>query len=303
MKALGAISLIGVVLLLTAYACDREHLGALEEDYGYSERLEQMLDFAGQAALSLDNAAGELVIEAWDQQQIQLVATKKAKTQAKLNRITIEIQSNEQEISVRTRSKDGLRIEGVVQYALKVPAAAELILDQGAGVVRIAGMRGSVQLDLGTGDVRVDQLQAASVTMKVGAGHVEVSGFAGQTLVLNVGTGDVRVDAPLGAAFDSVSLEIGTGNLMTQGLWARRLEGHVGTGNLEMTLPADISTQLKAKVGLGDISIKGFSNMQLNQKGFLGAEAQAVLGAGEGAITLEVGMGNISVRPWETPQP
>lgn len=301
MKALGVVGLIGVALLLSAYACDHEQLGALNEDYRFSAVIEQTIDFDGKTKLTLDNAAGEIVIEAWDQPQVQLLATKKAKTQAKLDRISVDVQSADSDVAIRTLSQNGTEILGAVTYALKVPSAAVLALEQGAGVVQIAGMQGSIHLELGAGDVSMDRVLASALSVEVGAGQVELTGLAGQSLTITVGTGDVRVDAQLNAAFETVSLEIGAGNLETGGLWAPAFSAEVGTGNLDVRLPVEISAQLHASVGIGDISIHGFPNMQLEQKGFLSKDAQVILGAGQGSIALEVGMGNIAVRPWEAP--
>lgn len=301
MKTFGVIGLIGVALMLSAFACDRDYLGALGEDYGFSAVIEQTIDFSGMVTLTLDNPAGEIVIEAWDQPQIQLTATKKAKTQAKLDRISVDVQSAESDVTIHTLSKNGSKILGVVHYALKVPASALLALEQGAGVVEIAGMQGSIQLEVGAGDVRMDRVLAPVLSVELGAGKVDLSSLAGQSLSIEVGTGDVRVDALVNAAFETISLDVGAGNVETAGVWAPAFSAEVGTGNLEIELPLGVSAQLKASVGMGNISIKGFPDMQLNQTGFLSKDAAAQLGAGEGSIKLSVGMGNITVRPWEAP--
>lgn len=301
MKAIGVIGLISVALLLSAFACDRSYLGALNEDYRFSSVVEQTIDFSGKTTLTLDNPAGEIVMEAWDQPLVQFTATKKAKTQAKLDRISVDVQSTDAGVIVRSLSKNGSEILGAVHYALKVPASAALALEQGAGVVGIAGMQGPIHLELGAGDVRMERVVAPALSVAVGAGQVAVAGLAGQSLSVEVGTGDVAVDAQRGAAFETVSLHVGAGNVETSGLWAASFQASVGTGNLEVALPAEVSAQLHASVGMGNISVRGFPDMQLEQKGFLSKDAHATLGAGQGSITLNAGMGNITVRLWEAP--
>lgn len=249
-----AIVLLLVALLVSGQSCSTR---VVEGKLRYSETIRQTIPFVGKAKLVMENPAGSIEIEGWDRDTLELVATKKARTENELREIEIEIREVPQGLRIRSRHSEVVS-KWLVDYTLKVPPGVGLSIDQGAGEVRIAGHQGSIEVNLGAGDLILEDVRAPRISLDVGAGDV-----------------------------DAVVLE------------AQSIEIDLGTGDLDLRLPPDASFRVDADVGVGDLTIAGFETMALQKEGLISQSAEGTLGAGEGTLTLHVGVGDVDVRPWK----
>ena len=129
-----------------------------------------------------------------------------------------------------------------------------------------------------------------------GVGRIRITNHEGSTSI-DLGVGDVRL---VNMRADEVSLDLGVGDADLIGMESKSVSASVGTGDLDVRLRPDASFTVHGDVGLGDVSIQGFPNMQVEREGFIAQSVRAVLGTGEGQLDLDVGVGDLDVRPLES---
>lgn len=153
---------------------------------------------------------------------------------------------------------------------------------------------------LGTG--RVDYIlrvpAGVDLSVKNGAGNVTVIGHEAVTVIVESGIGeivlrDVRATALIVAG--------GLGRILLPAVEAQQLIVDLGAGDVVLTLPETASAAVTARARLGNVSIDRFPGMIGGTRGFLGGSADVTLGAGERAVRLDVGLGNITIEK-QTPR-
>jgi len=123
------------------------------------------------------------------------------------------------------------------------------------------------------GDVRIVNIDG-DVSVDLGLGEIEVSGVVGEALSINSGAGDILVS----------QCDLAAANLV------------LGTGSIEIVLEDDASYQLVAEAGIGEISVGPFVGFDQIEADGLGCSIEATLGAGEGELSIHLGVGEIGVR-------
>jgi hypothetical protein len=132
-----------------------------------------------------------------------------------------------------------------------------------------------IVLDLrqGAGSVRLDDV-SGSARIELGVGEVAVDGFRGSELTIEGGVGSTRV-------VDST---------------ATSTEINVGVGEVHASLPEPASYGVHTNVGIGGITIGSFLGNDPMHRGGFGADIDTVIGAGENALTIGVGIGEIDIE-------
>jgi len=135
----------------------------------------------------------------------------------------------------------------------------------------------------------------AGLTLEIeqGVGDIVLSDFSG-SLAVKLGVGEVQAER---ITATSVVVEIGAGDVKLLDLDSQKSVVNSGTGSIEVTLRLDASVTVAAATGIGSVTIAQFPGMQLALRGFLGHEADAVLGTGAASLTAKVGVGEIRIRP------
>lgn len=118
-----------------------------------SESFSQRLPFGPAHALILENTNGTIVVETWDRPEILIEGTKRGKTTEDLSYLHIQMESSDENISVKTvqskqagrkkrwwqRSPENLRVD----YRVKVPARGRMVrIESANGQVRVSGFGG-----------------------------------------------------------------------------------------------------------------------------------------------------------------
>ena len=247
-----ALMLLLGALLVSGQSCATR---VVEGELRYSETIQQTIPFAGKTKLILENPAGSIEVAGWGEAEVELVATKKARSESDLREIDVEIREEPDGVRIRSRHSE-LVSKWLVDYELRVPYGVDLTIDQGAGGVTIEDYSGSIAVDLGAGDLNVKEVRAPEISLDVGAGDVDVT------------------------ILESLRIEI-----------------DLGTGDLDLRLPPDASFAVEARVGVGDLTIAGFETLSIRQEGLISQSAEGTLGAGEGTLRINVGVGDVDVKP------
>jgi DUF4097 and DUF4098 domain-containing protein YvlB len=204
------------------------------------------LDASGE--VSLQNVNGKIQIEAWDKNEVQLDAVKKAKTQEDLDAVTIEIKAEPARVAIATKhpnkgiwSRKGNSTS--VDYTLKVPKSARLNeIGNVNGSIDIIGVRGAVEASTVNGSLSARELAADAKLSSVN-GSVKVS-FANMDAVKKVSfdsvNGSVELQLP---ANPNAELSLGTVN------------GSI-SGDVKPTKHL-VGREVKTKLGDGTVKIKG----------------------------------------------
>ena len=190
----------------------------------------EKVDFPAAGTLRLQNSTGELTIEGWDQAGVEITTIKSAKTAARdLDRVQISTKRNGDELVITTDFPHHRAFPYVtplqtvtnfdLEYHIKVPRNAKLIVKHQDGDVHIDDVAGNIQVTARQGLISVrltgempPSIDARSDLGSVNSdfsggptakdtrhpwpfGHqfVEGTSTAPQNLHLNIGFGDIVI--------------------------------------------------------------------------------------------------------------
>ena len=215
-------------LLLAGTACMDLLPPVMADSDKVSEEVRRNLPLTADGEFELENINGSVEIEAWDRNEVEIVATKRAADQETLDMIEIVIEHTPTRISVETELPKGWHRSGSVSYIVKTPRGARIDADTVNGSMHIRGAEGP--------------LDVASVN-----GAVEVMGAAGPVAAKTV-NGSLKVDyarTPVngGHSYKSVN---GAIRVALPGDVSGRFEGDTVNGGIETDFPLQVH---KAKYG------------------------------------------------------
>ena len=196
----------------------------------------------------LENVNGEVVITTWKEPRVQIEA-EKAGSRAFVEKATIAIEGEGEQVSVETRHPDRWSFaffggRGRVTYRVTVPERARVEVRTTNGRVRVLEPSGPVSASTTNGSVEVDRA-ARSVEATTTNGAVDVAfRSAPQSGLSRIATtnGSVTLSLPAGATGE---FEAGTvnGGIQTDfplevsgGFGGRRLSGKLGEGKARFEL-------------------------------------------------------------------
>ncbi|HOW67327.1 MAG TPA: hypothetical protein P5186_03670 [Candidatus Paceibacterota bacterium] len=135
----------------------------------YKEEFHQTYPFSEKGEVRLDNVNGAVVITGWDRNEVKLDAVKRARVEADLPEVKIDVQASTDKISISTKypQRKSFWIFGTrnnstsVAYELKVPRQAHLakISTVNGGIV-ISDVRGPVDASTVNGGLKIDGLHS-----------------------------------------------------------------------------------------------------------------------------------------------
>lgn len=214
------------------------------EDYTYSYKLVEG------GRISLDNVNGNVTIEAWDRDEVQVEAIKKGHSQQALDDAKIEIDATDDEIHIETRYPErrshSRRDSASVDYTLYVPRSAELDeIELVNGSLRLDGIAGDVAASLVNGEVDARGLTGnAEISTVNGELEIELAELAdGRRVELSSVNGSVRLGVPggTGAKVEASTVHGGIDNdfgleVDRTGFVGKNLEGTFGDGGARILL-------------------------------------------------------------------
>jgi hypothetical protein len=248
------IAILTGTIILSAYSCTRDLVMNFEEDYEYTEALHRNTFFNDLDFIRIDNSVGSITIRSWPDSRVELVALKKARSLEDLEQVQIDIQTSRDSLIIRSVYPKQRGTKWAVDYALSVPTGTEIILDQGVGEVSVFGHEGEISINLGVGDLTLEDVRGAEIEADLGVGDLNLVDIQGSFVKANLGTGDLSVLLRPDASY-TVSADVGLGDLSIRGFANMRLEeegflaksAKAVLGNGEGTLILD--------VGVGDLSV------------------------------------------------
>ena len=243
------------IFALTAQASD--HSGDLTEE------LHKTYALSANGRVELDNINGSVHISSWDRNEVKVDAVKYAGTKARLDEARIEIDSEKDSISIRTKYPNHDQTwnwgshnnPAGVEYTLTVPRTVRL--DE------IKLINGSLDVTGISGEVRASCIN----------GRLEAHNLAGRT---NLST----INGKLDARFDQLPSSF--------------VELNSVNGSVDLTIPSDSKAELEASTVSGGIN--NDFGLHVNNHRFVGHDLRGELGSGGTHIKLSNVNGHIEIH-------
>ncbi len=229
--------------------------------FAVNEKFSQTYDLVADGRISLENVNGDVVIEGWDGDDVQVSYIKEADSQEALDRMEVEIDVNGSGVSISTeykksRESDGWRSSGSVDFTLQVPRGARID-----------------SVELVNGNLELRQL-SGEVSAEIVNGNVEATGMAGRL-------GIESVNGQTNVAFDQLTA-------------GQRIELSSVNGSLTVTLPDDADAVISAETVHG--GIENDFGLTVDKGRYVGSNLRGTLGSGGARVELENVNGSIRVR-------
>ena len=220
------------------------------------ETIDQSVSLAG-PCVEVDNAIGEITVETAGspdaESTVRIVATKRARSQATLDRVSVLIEPTRCGLAVHSKGPRNGYWE--IDYVLTVPTGIEIEAKQAAGDVRLYDVSSTAAVELGLGDVEVSGFAGASLAVSSGAGDVRIGDVEAETIEVGLGTGDIEIVLPNDASYE-VAAEAGIGEIrIGPFLGLEAIEADGLASSVGATLGAG-ERSLSVKVGVGEIEIR-----------------------------------------------
>ena len=198
-----------------------------------------------------------------------------------------------------------------VDYEITVPPDTVLRTHSGSGNQRLEGLRGTIDLETGSGDLRLRDLVSSHMSLHSASGDI-VAGDISGAFTAETGSGDVRVEEK---GEGDVHIRTGSGRIEVRGmrgaLWAESGSGNAdisgintgpwqvttGSGNVDLSLPPEAAFDLEAATRSGSVTTDRAVSMTV--QGDLRKSEHTIRGkvAGGGPeLSVHTGSGDIRIH-------
>jgi DUF4097 and DUF4098 domain-containing protein YvlB len=272
------------------------------------QSVDKSWDIDADASVAIDNVAGEIVIQAWNENQAQLTgmlgdSVEELEIDASKSRLQISVR-NRNERSGRNRYTDDTMLKLMVPKGASIDAVGvsadisvlgmdneKLSATSVSGDVEVEAESKWVSIESVSGDVnfagRTGRISAESVS-----GDVDLSGISGEISATTV-SGDMELEAGL---VESAKLETVSGDITMSGevSGTGRLSAESMSGDVTVLLPAGQSGLFKAQSFSGRISTD-FGTVEEADRG-PGSYLKYRAGEGAAEIRIESFSGSITLE-------
>ncbi len=281
-------------------------------DLTKTEAFDQTLDVSGRPTLAVDNRNGSVTITRGADGKIVVHAIKRATTDDLLHGLTVDVQQNGNQVTVRTTGDDSSNgfffgwHRTQVDYEIQVPAQSDLApVRTGNGAINVTGIAGRHDLASSNGTISVAQFDGAlsaqtsngRVTVHDGRGALDLRTSNGIVDVQNVQAQGLELHTSNGRVSFTGSLASGSHNTLD-----------VGNGSVSLTLPPESALSVDLRAGNGSVNVNGFAvattgaSQRNAVQGVIGrADATLTVRAGNGSITLSQGVATPALTTPATP--
>ncbi len=209
----------------------------------------QTFPLAADGRLSLENVNGDVIIEAWDRDEVSVETLIRAKTQESLDEVEVVIDAGADRIRIETVYPERRRRKheaASVDYTIRMPRGASIDgLELVNGSLTVSGIAGGVEAELVNGRAEAREL-GGDVKIETVNGSLEVTLAtleAGQTVTLESVNGSLELAIP-GYADADVEAETVHGRIKNDfgleaedGRWVgSSLQGTLGRGGARIEL-------------------------------------------------------------------
>lgn len=224
-----------------------------------TEEMHQTYPLASNGRIELENVNGPVHIKAWDRDEVKLDAIKRAGSKRDLDEVQIEVRSDKDSLSIRTKYPKGNHTwtrdnPGSVDYALMVPRNSRL--------TDINLVNGSLEVEGISGEIRASCVNGQLIARNLG-GRTELS----------------TVNGRLEASLDRLSSPVEVSSV---------------NASVLLTLPSDSKADIEASTVSGSIS--NDFGIRVAKHQWVGHELNGELGGGGTRVRVSNVNGRIEIR-------
>jgi hypothetical protein len=144
---------IALFFLITGLAFAADELKPVAET--------RTFELAPDGTIHIQNAAGNIQIDAWDQPRVELTTVKTAEEKKVMDEVKVSGEASGNTLTISTAYHKYPKIERPfrwtlnfdLEYRIKAPRNAKLVIDEYAGEVNINGMTGDIHATDGNGNI------------------------------------------------------------------------------------------------------------------------------------------------------
>ncbi|HEY3569525.1 MAG TPA: DUF4097 family beta strand repeat-containing protein [Thermoanaerobaculia bacterium] len=226
-------------------------VGAAAQAVTLKDRFEQTVPLKPGSEVRLDNTNGGVTFEAWDRNEVHVVAEKQVRagsddqTRKLMSQIKIDVVPGPSGLRIEThmpkRGNGGGFLDSLfngevnmgVSYTVQVPRQSSLAIVNSNGALQVTGTRGNARLETSNGRITAEGV-AGDLTLKTSNGRIsvahsegtvhaettnggidaELTRFSGKDLHFETSNGGVSVRLPRGARF-TVDAETSNGSVQS----------------------------------------------------------------------------------------
>jgi hypothetical protein len=186
---------------------------------------------------------------------------------------------------------------------------ADLRLDVASARVTVAGTKGNLWVDAGSGGLDVRDANGDEITLETGSGGVTVHGLSGRRLKFDTGSGGLS-GGSINA--DELNVDVGSGSIRLDDVKASRakfdagsggiqiglstpirsLDVDAGSGGVTIFLPASLGAEVDIETGSGGIDTDFPVQVTRMERHHL----RGTIGDGAGRIRIESGSGSVRLK-------
>lgn len=228
---------------------------------GAAERVwSETYTLSADGRIALENINGDVEIEGWDGDQVEVTATITSRSEEALDTVDVKVDATENLIEISTeytkRQRGWGRESAEVEYSLRVPRKARLSeIELVNGSLTVNGVAGELEASLVNGGLEARGL----------AGDAELS----------------TVNGSIDVYFDRVGAD-------------QRLKLESVNGSVDLYLPAGADAEVSAETVHGRISTD--FDLRVEKGEYVGSSLDGTLGGGGGQIELENVNGSITIH-------
>lgn len=229
-----------------------------------TERFEQTYPLSANGRVSVSNVNGSITLEAWDKNEVKLVAIKTADSKERLAEVEIKVESKPDYFSVET-NYDSWKARGGERWKNngKLEVDYQLMVPRGAVLNEIETVNGSVEVSNFTNTVRMSAVN----------GPVKAMNIRGSAKISTV-NGDVLADFDRLESGSKISLE-------------------TVNGSVNLTIPSDSNATVRADSLNGNIT--NDFGLTVRKGKYVGRDLYGRIGGGDVQVKLNSVNGGLAI--------
>jgi hypothetical protein len=194
------------------------------------------------------DAQDALRLEPGEGNAVHVVATKKASSQSRLDRIEVDMSEANNRVVIKTRKLFGTG-NASVDLEITAPAGSRVSVDSGAGEVDVRGITGQIDIHSGAGSVDVRGAQGTT-HVDLGAGQITYEGAPSGDCRFQTGVGEIILRLP---ESPNVRIDVGTGlGAVDVGF---HVDGQVSLRSAEGVIGDGCQGTISAHTGVGSVNV------------------------------------------------
>lgn len=274
-----------------------------------TEKREENIELSSDGEISLSNIAGDITIETWNKDEVNMSVVKTAKTESDLQNVEIKIRKTDNNLEIKTKYKKEKNANVSVSFDLVIPEKASIEIVTISGDVKTINIGGELDIETISGNINIDTALkgiecttiSGTITVNDVSGDSEISTISGDLSIQRL-RGSLEATSVSGeiklidiTEAEKVKSETVSGDLAYTGdahpNGTYKLNSH--SGDIIMKLPAGASFEISGSSFSGDISSDfdlDISNKAMSHK------LSGSVGKGETDIEVNTFSGDIQIK-------